>query len=275
MNLIRRSLALVSAAGMSLSFGGCMMNLDTKEQVTTIPVPHVAGSGLKVTAHNGHIDVKKSGDSEVKVVATLRMTSDDRLKATTISATRDDKGVLVISATPPSNLWNSNEGCGFDITLPDASGVTLKTDNGSIQLTGLQGKAELNTSNGSITISSQDGPIHAETSNGRVEAIGATGKVDCSTSNGSVKVSLAPTSPGPVKIDTSNGSITLELGKAFVGAIEADTSNGSITTPDAKSGYPTANIQRQGKTHVIVTVGSGPKSTLDTSNGRITIKFAD
>lgn len=275
MNLITRSLLTAIAAGSAFSLGGCHFALDTKEQVTTIPVPHVAGSGLKVTAHNGHIDVKKASGAEVSIVATLRMISDERLKATTITANRDAAGILVISATPPDE-WKGNEGCGFDITLPEARGITLKTSNGSIHTSDLAGAAELATSNGSITVASHDGAVHAGTSNGRVEVVDVTGGVDCTTSNGSVKVTLAAASPGPVKIDTSNGSITLEVGKAFAGSISADTSNGSISTPDARSGYAALNVQRQGKHRAVVTLGSsGAKSTLDTSNGSITIKFAD
>ena len=273
--ILFRSTALAAAAGLTFSLSGCMVGLDTKEQVTTIPVPHVPSSGLKVTAHNGHIGVKKTGEPDVKVVATLRMISDERLQATTIAASRDRDGILVITATPPENLWKSNEGCAFDITLPEARGITLKTDNGGVETSGLAGAAEIETSNGSVTVSSQDGPVRARTSNGRVEIIDASGAVDCTTSNGSVTVSLAPSSPGPVKIDTSNGAITLALGKSFAGSITADTSNGSISTPEANSGHPTANIQRQDKHHAVITIGSGKKSNLETSNGSITIKYAD
>ena len=63
------------------------------------------------------------------------MVSDERLLATTISANRDGSGVLVIEATPPDGGWKSSEGCAFDISIPDAKDVTLKSSNGAIQAT--------------------------------------------------------------------------------------------------------------------------------------------
>lgn len=269
--MIRRSALLILAAGLCLPLTACV--IDTKEQVTTIPVPHVAGSGLKVTTRNGHISVKKSTGPDVQIIATLRMVSDERLHNTTISANRDGSGVLVIAATPPDGNWQSNEGCGFDVALPEAKGVTLKSSNGAVEISGLSGSAELESSNGSVTVSSHDGPVHAETSNGRIEVSAATGSVKCSTSNGSVHVVL--NGPGPVNIDTSNGAITLAVGKAFVGSINARTSNGSISTPSAAPGYPSLVVQREGKNHAKVTLGSGPASELETSNGSVTIMLAD
>lgn len=271
--MFRRSALLVLAAGLCLPLTGCIVGLDTKEQVTTIPVPHVSGSGLKVTTRNGHIYVKKSDGSDIQIVATLRMVSDERLHGTTISANRDSSGVLVIEATPPDGSWKSSEGCAFDISIPDAKDVTLKSSNGAIQAAGLSGAAELESSNGSVTVSSHNGPVHAKTSNGRIDVSGAAGPVQCSTSNGTVNVSLA--GPGPADIHTSNGSITLEIGKGFVGTIAAKTSNGSISTPSGAPGFPSFEVQRESKHRAKVTLGPGPASELQTSNGSVTIKLAD
>ncbi len=271
--MFRRSALLVLAAGLCLPLTGCIVGLDTKEQVTTIPVPHVSGSGLKVTTRNGHIHVKKSDGSDIQIVATLRMVSDERLHGTTISANRDGSGVLIIEATPPDGGWKSSEGCAFDISIPDAKDVTLKSSNGSIVAVGLSGQAELDSSNGSITAASHNGPIRAKTSNGRIDVSAAGGSVRCSTSNGAVKVSLA--GPGPADIHTSNGSITLEIGKGFVGTIAAKTSNGSIATPSAAPGYPSLDVQRENKHRAKVSLGSGPVSELETSNGSVTIQLAD
>lgn len=271
--MFRRSALLVLAAGLCLPLTACMVSIDTKEQVTTIPVPHVAGSGLKVVTRNGHITAKKSEGSDIQIIATLRMQSDERLQGTTISANRDGTGVLVIGAMPPGGEWRSNEGCSFDISVPDASGINFKSSNGRIEIAGLSGKAEVESSNGALVVSSHNGPVHAETSNGHIDVTGATGPVDCSTSNGAVRVSLA--GPGPVRIDTSNGSITLEVGKAFAGSIEIRTSNGSISTPTAAPGFPSLTVQREGKEHAKVTLGTGPRSALETNNGSVTVKLAE
>jgi len=271
----RPLIALSLLAGLALSLGGCVV-IDTKEQVKTFPVPYIAGSPVNVKAHNGHIKVKKAAGAEVQVIATLRMQSDERLNATVISANRDGKGTLVIVATPPDNKWLSSEGCAFDITVPDAVGVTLTSDNGRIEATGLAGAAELKTSNGAIVIQSHDGPVTAESRNGRVEVSSAAGPVRCSTSNGAVKVSLGPSNSGPVQIDTSNGAISLALSRSFAGTISASTSNGSISTPDIESRHPSIDVNRVGARKASVKVGpGGTTSTLSTSNGSISISFTE
>jgi hypothetical protein len=273
MTMIQRVAIVAAAAGLSLSLGGCV--LATKEQVTTIPVAHRAGSAINVSAHNGHISVK-AGGSDVQIVARLRMISDERLAATAIAANRDSAGVLVIAAMPPNGRWMSNEGCGFDITLPGASGVTLKSNNGRIEIAGLSGAADLKTSNGAITVAAHDGPVKADTSNGRISVNGATREVECDTSNGSVKVAMAPTGTGPVKIDTSNGSISLVLGKAFSGAISARTSNGSVSAPEKMPGGASFAFERSGRNRAMMKVGSGgAESELGTSNGGISISYGE
>lgn len=271
--MLRRSALLIMAAGLCLPLAACVVRIDTKQQVTTIPVPHVSGSGLKVITRNGHITATRSAGADVQIIATLRMVNDERLRETTISANRDGSGVLVIAAMPPGGEWKSSEGCSFDVTLPDANGVNLKSSNGKIETSGLSGAAEAESSNGSLVISSHNGPIHAETSNGHIDITAATGSVNCSTSNGAVKVSLK--GPGPVRIDTNNGAITLQVGKAFAGSINIKTSNGSISTPSAAPGFPSLTVQREGKNRAKVSLGTGPASELDTSNGSVTVRLAD
>lgn len=270
--MLRRAALTAIAAGLCLGLSGCV--LATKEQVTTIPVPHVASSGLNVSAHNGSILVHTGGPASVQIVATLRMTTDERLAATTISANRDTQGVLTVLATPPGGSWFSNEGCSFDISLPDAAGVTLKSNNGRIELTGSSGNALLRTSNGAIKVERHSGPLDADTSNGRIEVTSARGPVKAQTSNGSVRVSLAPEGAGPIDIDTSNGAVTLELSTSFSGLIAAKTSNGSITGPEPRSDSQTVTTLSKKRGHAKFQVGtSNQESVIDTSNGSITIRI--
>lgn len=272
--MIQRVALVALVAGMSVSLGGCV--LATKEQVTTIPVPHKAGAAIDVKAHNGHISVKQSSGSDVQIIATLRMTTDERLATTTIAANRDSSGTLVIVATPPNGQWIGSEGCGFEISVPGATGLTLKSSNGRIDVVGLSGAADLKTSNGAISVEGHDGAVKADTSNGRITISGATGAVACDTSNGAVKVSLAPTGTGPVKIDTSNGAITLVLGKAFSGTITARTSNGSVSGPESTPGYPSFAFERTGRSKAKLKVGTGDTtSTLESSNGAISIRYGE
>jgi len=270
--MIRRAAYVAIVAGLSLS--GCTNLIPVKEQVTTITVPHSAGGGLDVAARNGFIVIKSSPRADIQIIATLRMTTDDRLAGTTISANRDAAGTLIVAATPPGGNWLGSEGCSFDITMPDVNGVSARSGNGRIEITGTAGPATLQTSNGAIFVNQHAGSLNAKTSNGRIEVAGVTGAVKADTSNGAVRVALSPQNAGPVDIDTSNGAVTLEIGPSFAGTVSASTSNGSVTGP--KHGPTSFAFEKTGRTKAKLRVGSGGESsTIRSSNGSISIRFAE
>lgn len=270
--MTRSAVCLALAAGLALF--GCTNFLPVKEQVTTITVPHSSGGGLDVTTRNGVIIVRAEPRADVQIIATLRMTTDDRLAGTTITANRDAAGTLLVAATPPGGTWMGSEGCGFEITMPDVRGITARSSNGRIEVSGTAGDADLRTSNGAIIVKKHAGKVSADTSNGRIELSDVSGPVTADTSNGAVRVSLSPQNAGPVDIDTSNGSVTLEIGAAFAGTITASTSNGSVRGPT--QGPSTFAFEKSGRSKATLRVGTGGESSaIRSSNGGITIRFAE
>jgi DUF4097 and DUF4098 domain-containing protein YvlB len=196
----------------------------------------------------------------------------ERLEATTISANRQPDGTLLVTAIPPEGGWRSSEGCGFEVATPGASGVTVSTDNGGIDVRGCAGLARLNASNGAVIVHDAGGAVEAETSNGRVEVHGSHGAVSAKTSNGAIVVDLAPDSPGPISAGTSNGSINLTLSPAYRGTLVVSTPNGTLHLPDAGEGI---TIRRDGKKTATLAVGEGGGSSdARTSNGAISVTRA-
>lgn len=269
-------LLLVLPLASTLLISGCMWERAKFRQTTNVTAPHVASSGLKVRTRNGSVQVHKAptADGQVSIAATLYMVSPERLSQATIVANRSSAGVLEISAKPPEGGWRSSEGCSFEIVVPDAAGVELSTGNGALEIEGLSGSAKLDTSNGAITVRDHDGPVVAETSNGRIEATDVGGSIDARTSNGSVTVRLGDRSVGPAKIRTSNGSVTVELSAAFRGALDVSTSNGSVRMPSSAPAGVDKFTSRANRRSAHLQVGDGgPASSIDTSNGSVTVKF--
>lgn len=246
----------------------------------TTQIAHVAGMPVKVATDNGSVEVIRGQAADVEITAHIKAQTQERLDATTVAVVREASGQLSVSVDWPQSHRKSNEGCSFEIKIPDAVGVTIETSNGHIKLDGLGGLADLETSNGTINVTRHDGEVRAHTSNGHVEIDDITGKADARTSNGSITLSqiqgsaeadtsngsidirLSPTSTGPIFADSSNGSLKVEVGPAFNGVIEMRTSNGGISVDGAEA--------TGGKGNKKVTVGSGGRdSTLSTSNGRI------
>lgn len=271
----------VSAAGLlSAGCGGTALFHATR----TAQVAHAAGSPVSIYSENGSVDLARAEVTDVHITARIRAQTQERLDEARIVAVRDETGGLTLSVDWPGGHRRGNEGCDFDVRLPDASGVTVETSNGRISMAGLAGAATLGTSNGGIEVTGHDGDVRGHTSNGRVtirsvrgdvkartsngavDVAGATGLVDASTSNGNVEVNLDPTGRGPVFVDTSNGSVSVDLGPAFSGRVTMRTSNGRISVIGAEA--------TGGKEHKAVVIGAGgAESILKTSNGHVQLRI--
>ncbi len=281
---------VLTLAGLIGLMAGCNMVSMTQplhEETRTSNTPHLEKKALDVVTRNGSVTVRREDRDDVQIVAHLKAVSPERLAAVEVVADRDEDGTLSISVDWPEGKPQNREGCRFEIHIPGATGVSVRSSNGKIGLTGLGGDTDLQTSNGSIEVKSHDGPLKAHTSNGqiaasavqgeiavstsngRIKITDAIGRVDAKTSNGSVDVSLHPEGVGPLKVDTSNGSISLGLSSAVKGQLKLNTSNGSVTIdPSLKS-----QVVSHGKAKAVLQLGeSGNESTAKTSNGSIRVR---
>lgn len=276
------SALLMGCAGMS----GNWQDSRFKE-TRNATLSHAAGQPVRVETANGSVKIVAANVGDVQVKSEIRATTKERLEAAKLVLERDAKGVLVVRFDWPAPGRQGNEGASVELLLPDARDIHVKTSNGAITIEGLDGSAQLKTSNGPIRVQDQDGPVTADTSNAAIEITGAGGPINADTSNGpitimrapaavkadtsnsAIYVDLLPTNPGPATLDTSNGGVTFSFGPAFRGVIKAGTSNGHINLDNVKA-------KELGKRSARVEVGDNPEaapaSTIDTSNGSITIR---
>lgn len=272
-SVTRLILAALSAGLLALPASGCMVMDPPVEETRTSTLAHVAGSPLSVESVNGSISVATAPDlKEITVVAKLKARTKERLEATKVLAERKSDNSLSIYVSWPGNAHEGNEGCSFEIRLPDVKGVTLQSSNGSVTLSGSSGAANIKTSNGSVTISRHDGEVKVKTSNGSITGSGVNGPASLDTSNGSVTLNLAPSFSGPVEIDTSNGAVTLGVGSGFAGELSVKTSNGAVSLPSG----PGVKVASKSKGSAKLSFGEGGKhSTITTSNASVTVSRAD
>jgi len=257
------------------------------EETRTTNVPHQSNAALAVKAVNGSVVVNQTDRDDVQIVAHLKAVSPERLEAAIVVADRDESGRLSISVEWPEGKPRNREGCSFEVQIPDADDVTIRTSNGKAQLSGLGGKADVETSNGAVNVKGHNGPLHARTSNGEIAAIGvhgtidastnngkveiaeATDRVDAKTSNGAIVISLASDGPGPIDARTSNGPINLNLSRAMQGRLTLKTSNGAINV-DSSCESQVVSAQ---KNRAVLDFGSSEnQSSAETSNGAIEVK---
>ncbi len=219
----RRTVGLARLTALVALFGllsGCGNDLGRPlhEETRTANLPHLGDTAIDVVTTNGSVTVNLSNRADVEITAHLRAVSAERLEAAKVVADRDEEGALSVSVDWPDGKPRNREGCSFDVLIPDALDVTLRTTNGRIDLAGLRGKADLHTSNGGIEVTVHGGPLDATTSNGQIKATDIKGTIDASTSNGRIEISDAV---GRVDAKTSNGTIVVSLAPEGTGPVDA------------------------------------------------------
>ncbi len=142
----------------------------------------------------------------------------------------------------------------FDVTVPSAAALQLKTNTGSIDVSGVSGQMTLSSNTGSLQVS-------AGTVKGNTSLITNTGSV---TFNGAI------TESGTYTFTTDTGSVNVTLPAESIFHVDATTTTGSINTNFA--GIVVQHPQMTGA-EAHGDVGASPQATitLSTSTGSINL----
>jgi DUF4097 and DUF4098 domain-containing protein YvlB len=194
-----------------------------------------------VKSENGSIELNTGANDEVRVQATLK--GSDRIEYEVIQ----EANTITVDVKLNKPWWVfSSVGADIVITAPDLVDVEFDTNNGLIEVDGMEGNGTLMTSNGKIVIRNVKGDFNASTSNGyidvnsiegngifhtsngKVELRRMKGEVDVDTSNGDIKFSGEMTAGGTNYLVTSNGNIDIELLLIPSVSLNAKTNNGMI-----------------------------------------------
>lgn len=288
-HLTRRTVLSGSLLAASLVLGGCGGSSwgEPYRETRTMIVPHIAGTALNIESANGSVEALSTDREDVSIEVVLRSPDLERLQFAQVNARREHGNTLHIWVDWPEGKRHPNEGASVSINIPDARGVTARTNNGSITIAGLGGDTDLETSNGTITVDTIDGNVYAKTSNGnllaekvsgdiemystngRINISDAFGSIRAETSNGGAVISTMPGNDGPIRVRTSNGPITLTLGQGLEGVLKCETSNGRVSV----SGLPEARLIESSNQRVEIRLGDSEEiSALRTSNGSVRVQ---
>jgi hypothetical protein len=142
----------------------------------------------------------------------------------------------------------------FDVTVPSAAALQLKTNTGSIDVSEVSGQMALSSNTGSLQVSA-----------GTVK-----GNTALTTNTGSVTFNGAITEGGTYTLTTDTGSVNVTLPAESVFHVDASTDTGSINT-----NFPGVVVQHR---QVVGSdahgdVGSSPQATISlrTSTGSINL----
>jgi len=194
------------AAAMLVALGGASQ----RQTDTTFAVP--AGASLSVNNFGGGITIHGWSENRVKVHAEQGRRG--RVEVSLVGNT------VVIKAS-------SREGApsviDFDITVPQAMGLTLSGTYADINVDGMQGSISAETVNGEVNVRGGKGNITLHSIQGSVTLADASGRIEVNSVNENIELTNVS---GEIKVETTNGEIMLTAIQSA--SVDAGTINGDV-----------------------------------------------
>jgi DUF4097 and DUF4098 domain-containing protein YvlB len=257
----------------------CLFHAFGAEKNVSRTFPVKPGGKLSLDADYGSIDVKASGENEVRVEVRFRKDSwsDSKLERfmkdfqVTFSQSGNDVTVVAEEEGGSRHFWNSGSkhpDVKFVVSVPKVYNLNLKTAGGWIKVGDLEGNAVCETSGGSLDLGRIKGMVDGRTSGGAIQIAGCEGILDVETSGGSISVG---STRGDIRANTSGGSITIE---ETYGSVQAGTSGGSISACFKKNPLKECSLETSGGW--ITVKGPGDLHVdldAETSGGRVSTDF--
>lgn len=246
------------------------------EQSRTLPT--VGTHRVRIRTDNGAVTVRPAaeGIDTIHVRAIIRATGDDAqdagdcLEAIEIAcpvsgANEATQDIGWAWRNPPERTWGAT--VSFEVTMPPALELDVRTDNGQIDVVGITGDCEIKTDNGAIRAVAATNKLSVAATNGSLTVESPAGEIQLSTTNGAIRGSLTNRKAVAGKIATENGEIRVALAETAGTRVECRTANGRI-----KNELPLTAVDKKGKSRLAGELsGGGDPLKITSTNGGITL----
>jgi DUF4097 and DUF4098 domain-containing protein YvlB len=158
--------------------------------------------------------------------------SDADARTTTTQVSVNTSGGHV-QAQGPRSSNNAGWSVSFEIFVPQATSLTLKTVNGGITVSDIRGSLRFEATNGGVNLTRLAGDVAGSTVNGGInlELAGTTwdgSQVQVTTENGGVNVSVPASYSAHFRTETVNGDLRSEFPLTLRGDLRSGTQDFSI-----------------------------------------------
>ncbi len=205
---------------------------------------------------NGGVTVKGWLRGDVLVRARIEASSDTEGAAANLAGrvTIDGSGGQV-RATGPESENNSWWSVGYEIFVPQAQNLTLKTHNGGVSISDVRGQIHFDGLNGGVHLKRVAGEIAGRTVNGGID----------------VELDGNGLDARQMELSTTNGGVRITMPANYSANVRAETGTGRVQS-DFPLPLETGKTRSQ---HVEFAIGSGgPPIHITTGNGSIQLKRA-
>jgi hypothetical protein len=202
--------ALFVIGGLGLNVAGYANSVTETRTFTVAPNPT-----LVLNNDTGSIHVRGlAGSKQVAIQATRHSGPWGNVKDITVGYAQNSvANSITVTVNRISSGWYNATSVDFDITVPSVAGLQLKSNTGSIDVSGVSGLLVLTSNTGSVSASNgaASGNTELRTDTGSITfdgSIAATGSYLFQTHTGSVNVTLPAQSAFHLMASTDTGSIT-------------------------------------------------------------------
>src|SRR5882672_1321601 len=224
---------------------------EIKEQTLPATADTIAVDGKM----NGGISVKGWERKEVLVRARIQTAGPTESEATELAGqVRIETANSQIFASGPPNRTDHWWSVSYELFVPRHSNLSLKTNNGGISITDVNGRLEFSALNGGVNLRRVGGTVRGGTTNGglNVELSGERWDgeaLDVSTTNGGVSMWIPENYSAHLETGTVNGRLSIDFPVTVQGditrelatnlgsggaTIRAMTTNGGVTIQRSK-----------------------------------------
>jgi DUF4097 and DUF4098 domain-containing protein YvlB len=219
-------------------------------EIREVTVP--AGGRLDVDGGvNGGISIKGSDRADILVRSKVQAYQDDQSDSRRVAGeVRVETAGGRIHATGPV-LANHGWGVSYEIFVPQKTDLVLRTHNGGIGISGVQGHTRFEAVNGGVSLTQLAGSVEGHTTNGGLHLELASDHWDGDRCD----------------VSTTNGGVTIRVPSSYSAHLETGTVNGGLSID-----FP-VTVQGDINRHLAVDLGSGGRLVRAvTTNGGVRVE---
>lgn len=232
---IRRAVAALS---MAFAGAGCVINVDGDSLIVREEKRFSISGDAEVALEtfDGSLRVRSWDRPEVLVEIEKHGPDREAAAALEVAATQNGNRIEVRAPAPKSSREFVGIGIvrgasvSFTVSVPRTAVLSAETRDGSITVEGATGAIDLRSGDGSIRGTDLDGDVEARTEDGSIHIEGALGALRVASGDGSVVIEAGDGSAmkGDWDISTDDGAIVFRVPETFNADIDAASDDGSV-----------------------------------------------
>ncbi|HLL15008.1 MAG TPA: DUF4097 family beta strand repeat-containing protein [Pyrinomonadaceae bacterium] len=228
---------------------------------------------VNINTFDGSINIQPSNEATVRFSAVKRARDEQAMRGIRLRAEQSGNTINIIAEFDQAQRreeYGTGAVVALDVWVPRNANVNVKSGDGRLRLSGIEGEIDLHTGDGSVDVLESKGRLRVETGDGRVRVAGFDGDATVQTGDGRISLDGRFTK---LTARTGDGAISLGLPANANARIETDSERViNDASAVAEDGEGDANERRVRRWRI--GSGAGSQINLRTGDGQIFLRRA-